>query len=94
VEFVMSGNDHDYERFGPQTPDGDADPTDGIRQFVVGTGGRFLRPVQTTPEPNSEAINNTTWGILRVGLLESSYDWEFVPVAGSTYTDSGTAYCH
>lgn len=94
VEFVMSGNDHHYERFGLQTPDGDADPTDGIRQFVVGTGGRFLRPVQTTPEPNSEAIDNTTNGILRVGLHEYTYDWDFIPIAGNTYTDSGTAYCH
>ena len=44
AELVMGGNDHNYERFGKQTPDGIADPTDGIRQFVVGTGGRFLRP--------------------------------------------------
>ena len=70
VEFVMGGNDHHYERFAPQTPFGDLDLTDGIRQFVVGTGGRFLRPVTDTPPPNSEARDNTTHGILRVGLLE------------------------
>ena len=68
AELVMGGNDHNYERFAPQTPDGFADPLEGIRQFVVGTGGRFLRPVSSTPEPNSEALDNTTFGILRLEL--------------------------
>jgi hypothetical protein len=104
AELVMGGNDHNYERFAPQTPDGFADPVDGIRQFVVGTGGRFLRPVSTTPEPNSEALSNTTaqdaipndwsFGILRLELLSWGYNWEFVPAAGSTFTDSGTSACH
>jgi hypothetical protein len=94
VEFVMGGNDHHYERFAPQTPYGDLDPTDGIRQFVVGTGGRFLRPMSDTPSSNSEARADTTHGILRVGLLEDSYEWEFVPVEGGLYTDSGSTACH
>ena len=94
VEFVMSGNDHHYERFAPQTPYGDPDPTDGIRQFVVGTGGRFLRETSNPPRANSEAVNHDTFGILRVELFESGYEWEFVPVAGATYTDSGSDACH
>jgi hypothetical protein len=94
AEFVMSGNDHNYERFAPQTPDGFADSWDGIRQFVVGTGGRFLRPVSETPEPNSEALDNSTFGILRVELLEWGYSWEFIPAEGGTFTDSGTTACH
>jgi hypothetical protein len=104
AELVMGGNDHDYERFAPQTPDGFADPVDGIRQFVVGTGGRFLRPVSSTPEPNSEALSNTTpqdaipndwsFGILKLDLMSSGYSWEFVPAAGGTFTDSGTTACH
>jgi hypothetical protein len=94
VEFVMGGNDHHYERFAPQTAFGDLDLTDGIRQFVVGTGGRFLRPMTDTPLPNSEARDATTHGILRVGLLEGSYEWEFVPVEGGTFTDSGSTDCH
>jgi acid phosphatase type 7 len=94
AEFVMGGNDHHYERFAPQTPYGDLDLTDGIRQFVVGTGGRFLRPTTDTPPPNGEARDNTTHGILRVGLLDESYEWEFVPVEGGTYTDSGSTGCH
>ena len=85
----MGGNDHNYERFAKQTPDGFADPFEGIRQFVVGTGGRFLRPVSSTPEPNSEALSNTTtkdatpndwsFGILRLELMSWGYNWEFVP---------------
>ena len=94
VEFVLGGNDHHYERYAPQTPFGDLDLTDGIRQFVVGTGGRFLRPVTAIAPAHSEARNDTTHGILRVGLLEGSYEWEFLPVPGGTFTDSGTSNCH
>jgi hypothetical protein len=94
AELVMGGNDHNYERFGPQSPDGVADPVDGIRQFVVGTGGRFLRPVSDPPEPNSEALDNTTFGILHLELMAGSYEWEFVPVTPGGFSDSGTAACH
>jgi hypothetical protein len=94
VEFVMGGDDHHYERFAPQTPFGDLDLSDGVRQFVVGTGGRFLRPMTDTPRPNSETRDNSTFGILRVALLDWGYEWEFVSVAGGTYTDSGTTACH
>jgi hypothetical protein len=94
VEFVMGGNDHHYERFAPQTPYGDPDPTDGVRQFVVGTGGRFLREMSIPPHANSEAGTDQAHGILRVALQEQSYEWEFVPIAGSTYTDSGSTACH
>ena len=61
---------------------------------MVGTGGRFLRPSTDTPEPNSEALDNTTFGILRSGCSTQSYEWEFVPVDGGTFTDSGTTGCH
>ena len=60
----------------------------------MGTGGRFLRPVATKPEPNSEALDNSTFGILRVELLSWGYEWEFVPIAGGTFTDSGVTACH
>ena len=71
VEFVMGGNDHHYERFAPQTPYGDLDLTDGIRQFVVGTGGRFLRPVtRHAAAPTARPATTRTHGILRVGLLD------------------------
>ncbi len=93
AEIVLAGHDHDYERFAPQAPDGTADPARGIRQFVVGTGGASLYPI-VVPQPNSEARNNNTWGVLKLTLHPDRYDWEFVPAAGKMYTDSGSAACH
>jgi acid phosphatase type 7 len=93
AELVINGHDHDYERFAPQTPSGTADPARGIREIVVGTGGAKLRPFATI-RPNSEVRNANTWGVLRLTLRVDSYSWQFVPVAGQTFTDSGTTRCH
>jgi len=90
---VLVGHDHDYERFAPQDPTGVSDPARGIREFVVGTGGRS-HYATATPVPNSEVRNSDTFGILRLTLHPASYDWKFVPEAGGTFTDSGTGYCH
>ena len=89
----MNGHEHDYERFAPQTPTGAADPTLGIRQFVVGTGGTSLRAFTTTAA-NSEVRNATSWGVLKLTLHPSSYDFAFVPIAGQSFTDTGSASCH
>ncbi len=93
VDVVLNGHDHAYERFAPQDPSGVADSTRGIREFVVGTGGADLRPFETI-QPNSEVRNADTHGVLRLTLQATSYDWEFVPVAGKMFTDSGSASCH
>ncbi|MCZ7573200.1 MAG: right-handed parallel beta-helix repeat-containing protein [Ardenticatenaceae bacterium] len=93
ADVVLNGHDHDYERFDPQNPDGVADPARGIRQFVVGTGGKGLRPFETI-QPNSEVRNSATRGVLKLTLHATSYDWEFVPIAGETFTDSGSAACN
>ncbi|HEU5103662.1 MAG TPA: DNRLRE domain-containing protein [Roseiflexaceae bacterium] len=92
ADLVLNGHDHDYERFAPQNPYGQAD-SNGIREFVVGTGGGDQRGFVTT-RPNSEARNATTFGVLKLTLRATSYDWQFVPVAGKTYTDSGSAGCY
>jgi hypothetical protein len=94
VELVLSGNDHDYERFAPQNADGGLDQARGVRQFVVGTGGRYLRPFDAVHHPNSEAASDSTFGVLALDLDALGYDWRFVPVAGSTFTDSGSGTCH
>jgi hypothetical protein len=65
----------------------------GIRQFVVGTGGRSLRTLGTT-KANSQVFNSSTWGVLKLTLSATSYSWQFVPVAGRTFTDSGSWNCH
>ncbi len=93
VEFVMSGNDHHYERFAPQTPDGVLDTAQGVRQFIVGTGGKELYALNT-PLPNSEVRIPNTFGILELTLQPTGYAWQFVPEAGKTGTDSGTSTCH
>jgi hypothetical protein len=93
AEIVISGHDHTYERFAPQTPTGAADPARGIREFVAGMGGRSHYGFGT-PEPNSEVRNNDTYGVLKLTLGPGTYTWEFVPVAGKTFTDSGSGTCH
>jgi hypothetical protein len=93
AEIVINGHDHEYERFAPQTPDGRRDDAGGIREFVVGTGGRSLYAVNA-PIVNSEVLRNDTFGVLQLALRAGGYDWRFVPVDGATFTDSGSGTCH
>jgi len=92
ADVVLNGHDHTYERFAPQNPTGQADPTRGIREFVVGTGGGSLYSFPAV-QANSEVRNNTTWGVLKLTLHPSSYDWEFIPIAGQNFTDAGSTNC-
>ncbi len=100
ADLILAGHEHLYERFAPQNPSGGSDPDRGIRQFTVGTGGEEFHTVPTTLEgnkilaANSEAQNEDTFGVLKLTLHSTSYDWEFVPEAGGTFTDSGSAPCH
>jgi hypothetical protein len=93
ADVVVNGHDHDYERFAPQTPDGAADAARGIREFVVGTGGKNHRPFGT-PKPNSELRDATAFGVLKLTLKPNAYEWQFIPEAGKTFTDSGSGNCH
>jgi len=93
ADVILVGHEHSYERFAPQTPEGALDAAYGIRQFVVGTGGRSAYGFGT-PLPNSEVRESGTEGVLAIRLLPGAYEWSFVPVAGRTFTDSGSAACH
>ena len=93
VDVAVTGHDHDYERFAPMDAEGDLDEATGIRQFVVGTGGRSLRPFRD-PIANSEVREFRTYGVLKLTLPSGSYHWEFVPQIGSTWNDVGTGVCH
>lgn len=93
AEVIVVGHEHHYERFAPQTATGVADAAQGIRQFVVGTGGADLYPLGP-PIANSEVQNATTHGVLKLTLHPTSYTWEFLPIAGQTFTDSGSTVCH
>jgi hypothetical protein len=91
ADVILNGHEHNYERFAPQTATGVADPT-GIVEFVVGTGGDGHYGFGTA-EANSLVRNSDTFGVLKLTLHASSYDWEFLPIAGKSFTDSGTANC-
>ena len=93
ADVVLSGHDHDYERFAPQTSSGVADSARGIREFVVGTGGKNHYSFGTI-RANSQVRNSDTNGVLKLTLHPTSYDWKFVPEAGKTFSDSGSASCH
>jgi hypothetical protein len=90
AEIVLSGDRHFYERFAPQNPDGAADPK-GIREFIVGTGGKNLGSIGTV-QANSQ-VRAKTFGALKLTLHAGSYDWSFVPAAGQSFTDSGSTNC-
>jgi hypothetical protein len=92
AEVVLNGHEHNYERFTPMNAAGQPDPK-GLREFVVGTGGRDLYNFGKTL-PTSEVREDTSFGVLKLTLHPDSYDWQFIPVAGGTFTDSGSAPCH
>jgi hypothetical protein len=93
AEIVMSGHDHNYQRYAPQDPDGRADPAGGIRQFVVGTGGKSLYDIEH-PGANLEVSNDRSYGVLKLTLGADNYDWEFIPTERGRFTDSGSGTCH
>jgi trimeric autotransporter adhesin len=94
ADVVLNGHDHDYERFAPQTPTGQLDNARGIKEFVVGTGGNSLYAWPGNPIANSELRSNVNYGVIKLTLWPTSYDWQFVPVAGGSFTDQGSASCH
>jgi hypothetical protein len=94
VEIALVGHEHNYERFAPQDAGGQADPTHGIREFVVGTGGSDVLYGFGSPHANSEVRETGTYGVLELTLRSSGYDWQFLPAAGGTFTDTGSGTCH
>ncbi|MGH8950521.1 MAG: metallophosphoesterase family protein [Acidimicrobiia bacterium] len=91
VEVVVSAHDHDYERFGLQDAQAVPDPN-GMRSFVVGTGGDTLDAFVLV-KPNSEVRNATAHGVLKLGLFPGRYEWEFLAVPGSVFSDRGVGLC-
>lgn len=92
AELVLNGHEHHYERFAEMNAEG-AVASPGLREIVVGTGGRDLYEFDI-PLPASEVRDFSTYGVLKVTLRADGYDWEFIPIAGSTFTDSGSTSCH
>jgi hypothetical protein len=89
---ILNGHDHTYERFGRQDPNARATSA-GIRQFIAGTGGASLYGFDS-PEPNSQFRNNSTFGVLKLTLRPTSYEWEFVAASGQVVDAGGPEACH
>jgi hypothetical protein len=93
VDVVLSGHSHSYERFAPMAPSGAVNWARGIRSFVVGTGGARLKPFNDA-RSGSQVRNGNTHGVLKLVLRAAGYSWRFIPVAGKSFTDSGSDSCH
>lgn len=93
AELVLNGQEHHYERFKPMTPAGVVDEQNGIREFNVGTGGESTALPTVEIHPNSE-VRGAAFGVLKLTLKTSGYDWAFVPVNGATFSDAGSGTCH
>ncbi len=95
ASLVLGAHDHNYERLAPMGPEGRLDLDRGLRSFVVGTGGAQLKAnrISDPPRENSEAVNGTAWGVLKLTLFAEAYAWQFVPVNGQSFEDSGRAPC-
>src|SRR5215213_8149978 len=95
AEVILNGHAHRYERYAPLTPGGKKDLQNGIRQFVAGTGGApGGSEIYYDQAPGVEVVETGTSGVLKLDLSAGSYSWEFVPIAGQTFTDSGEGSCH
>ena len=93
ADIVVNGHEHNYQRFAKQDPDGMA-ASNGIREFVVGTGGARLYALSTTPAPNLEAGIADSYGVLVLSLDDGSYSWEFVDVNGDVLDSGGPEACN
>jgi hypothetical protein len=92
VELVINGHEHNYERFAEMNASGST-ISSGLREIVVGTGGKSHSGFGTKLSA-SQVRNSSTYGVLKLTLNSGSYSWKFVPVAGSSFTDSGNTNCH
>jgi calcineurin-like phosphoesterase family protein len=93
VDAALVGHDHIYERFAPVNARGVKNKRHGIREFIVGTGGAMHYGI-TRVHRYSQVHNTRTFGALRMTLRQGAYDWKFLPAAGGTFSDSGSARCH
>jgi len=93
VDLALAGHDHIYERFAPLRPDGTKDPSHGIREFVVGTGGAQHYSIAHVHR-YSQARNTTAFGVLKLALRPGRFAWRFLPAGGATFTDTGSNTCH
>ena len=83
ADVILNGHDHDYEHVA----------TDGVDQFVVGTGGRSLYRFEGAALPTTVVRHDGSYGVLRLTLGEGSWDWRFLALGTTDFADSGTGDC-
>ena len=93
VDAALVGHDHAYERFAPIDASGAVDAQRGVREFVVGTGGKSLGGRHWFA-PNSQVRRSDSAGVLKLTLRPRDYSWSFVGVTGARAGDSGSSDCH
>jgi acid phosphatase type 7 len=93
VDVVLNGHEHVYERFAPLSARGTLDRGHGIVEMIVGTGGHSLYPASRL-RPDSEAFQNTTFGVLTLRLAPGRFRWRYLAAPGGELLDSGTHGCH
>ncbi len=96
ADVVLAGHDHHYERLAKSRADGTRSTADGIRSFIVGTGGKNLYPLASTPDERSVLRDGDHYGVLRLQLDDEpaggDYTWKMLS-AGGVLRDSGTGSC-
>ncbi len=94
---MFNGHDPGYERFAPQTPAGVADPRHGVREFVLGTGGKSLFGNAAESASNSQVYDDTAFGVTLFTLHPGWYQWRFYPEqapGNPQFVDQGTGRCN
>lgn len=92
ADLVLAGHDHNYQRYAKMTPS-QQPSSEGLRQVIVGTGGRDMYALGTA-HPLLEAAQDHTWGVLKLTLTSTGYTGEFVPVEGKTWSDTFSGTCN
>jgi Calcineurin-like phosphoesterase len=102
VDVVLNGDNHNYVHYTNLDRSGNAADiktggvNNGIEEFVVGTGGAGQTPITGPLSPLAVAAagKNADIGVLKAQLFPDSFTYDYVPIAGSTFSDSGTIQCH
>ena len=93
ADVVLNGHEHNYQRYAQQDPAGQA-TSNGIREFVVGTGGKSHYGLSAVKDPNYQFGNATDFGVLKLRLGDNSYSWDFVAANGTVLDTGGPVPCN
>jgi chitodextrinase len=96
ADIVLNGHSHFYERHLPQDPDGRIDNADGIVEWIVGTGGKSHGGLADPGLrlPTSATGTKNEFGVLKLTLHPTGYDWDYDVEGASSFSDTGSGSCH